>query len=739
MQKTFFLNSTLADYGEEEWNYLQKFLLQQGILNSQGADYNDFADLKVTQNGAGNMSVNVALGVAVINTIRNSVTFKVFVSNQAIENLVVANNTSGSNRIDPVILKISRTVEPNALMSNVATLQVLTGTGVSAMTDNAIQTAIGADYDFIRLANLTVANNATQILTANISDTRIRCYTTDTTVPNPTIIKFRQLSADPTTPAEGEMWYNTTANLLRYYDGASTINIQASTYTGGNGINITAGVVSAVAGDGITVNASGIHVNPLTAKLYETLPAYESLVAGDLLKPYNDAGTIKIKKIHGVKDTQQTTTTVANLSQANDCSIIKLTSTLSIANGQYNSTSYCFAVNIASDGTLTNGSVVNLNSGADPFMMRSAPKLYRISNTSFLAVWQGLQANNNKIFARVCTVSGTTITMGTVYTLATGGSGTDSYEHNSCTATEMNTNTFLVAFNLIGFNNNYLTGMIITISGTTITTNTTYTLSTTMNYSYANGDVFKVGTNKAVVVGYYTPSSSYLRALVVTVSGTTLSASGEANIVTAGIVQPSNTWYYCFTAKQLDTNKFVVAYCTSANIVTFATFTLSGTTFTQVATTDLTITHQNTIPTIFVVNACEVYLSCYSRNQQFLVDSSLNITVGKYYTFGGQVHKTRQILGGLYDALIFVELTNYASGNYAFVLRRFVYDHARFVTSSNASYSVGNSVPLTDTFSGFSGLIAGMDYYVKANGAGVGNDSSYQKIGVAVSATKIVK
>ena len=242
--KTFFINSDLANYGEEEFNYLQKFLLQQGILNSQGADYNDFADLKVTQNGGGNMSVNVAVGVAVINTVRSGVTFKVFVSNQAIANLVVANNTSGSNRIDPVILKISRTTVPDALMANVATLQVLTGLGVSAMTDNQIQTAIGADYDFIRLANLTVANNATQILTANIADTRIRCYTTDVAVPNPTIIKFRELSADPATPVEGEMWYNTTANILRYYNGTSTINIQASTYTGGNGIDITAGVVT---------------------------------------------------------------------------------------------------------------------------------------------------------------------------------------------------------------------------------------------------------------------------------------------------------------------------------------------------------------------------------------------------------------------------------------------------------------------------------------------------------------
>ena len=257
--KTFFLNSDNANYGEEEFNYIQKFLLQQGILNTQGADYNDFIDLKATQNGGGNMSVNVGLGTAVINTIRNSVSFKVFVSNLASANLAVGANSSGSNRVDAVILKISRAVEPDALMSNVASLQVVAGSGVSALTDNAIQTAIGADYDFIRLANITVANGASQILTANIADTRVRCYSTDATVPNPTIIKFRQLASDPSTPAEGEMWYNTTANILRYFDGSSVINIQASTYTGGNGIDVTTGVVSVklATGGGLEFNGSG--------------------------------------------------------------------------------------------------------------------------------------------------------------------------------------------------------------------------------------------------------------------------------------------------------------------------------------------------------------------------------------------------------------------------------------------------------------------------------------------------
>lgn len=275
MLKTFFLNSTLANYGEEEFNYIQKFLLQQGILNTNGADYNDFIDLKVTQHGAGDMSVDVATGVAVINTIRNSVSFKVFVANQASANLVVTANALGTNRVDAVILKLSRVIEPDALMSNVSSLEVVLGTGVSALSDGAIQTAIGANFDFIRLANLTVSNGDTSILTVDIADTRIRCYSTDASVPNPTIIKFRQLSADPTTPNEGEMWYNTTDNILRYYDGASVINIQASTYTGGNGINVTAGVVSV---DPLTGGGLEFEGGKLKVKDYQ-----KSLQAGEAI------------------------------------------------------------------------------------------------------------------------------------------------------------------------------------------------------------------------------------------------------------------------------------------------------------------------------------------------------------------------------------------------------------------------------------------------------------------------
>jgi len=744
MTKTFFLNSTLADYGEEEFNYIQKFLLQQGILNTEGADYNDFIDLQVSQHSAGDMSVDVAVGVAVINTLRSGVSFKVFASNQAVENLVVGNNTSGSNRVDAVILKLSRTVEPNALMNNVATLQVVAGSGVSALADNAIQTAIGADYDFIRLADITVSHNETAILTADIADTRVRCYNTDATVPNPTIIKFRQLTADPTTPVEGEMWYNTTDNILRYFDGSVVINIQASVYTGGNGINVTAGVITAVAksGGGILVGASGLEIDETLAKKFLTLPAYENLVAGDLLKPYDDGGTVKLKKIHGIKDLDQTTTTLYGADSPVREIVLALTDSLIITGGKdiYSQNFNIFAVNIDSAGVLTNGSTIVLNSGASPLPMRQAPQLIRVDDTTFIAVWGGVQANANTIFARAFSVSGTTITAGTLLTAITGSTGTDSYEHNSVSICNLDTNKFLLAWNVIGYDSQYMNGMVLTLSGTTITPNAVQRLSSTINNTFSNLVAVKMDTNKAVIVACYVPSSEYLRALIVSVSGTTISVSGENNIKTISLALLSGTYYRAFNAKQLDTDKFVVAYCSGTDTVGLITFSLSGTTFTEVSSASQTFTHQSSIPSIVVMDTAEVWVNVYNSIFQYYIGADLTLSKGSIYSGSATRSYSRRIMDKFKGALIFVNSMISAGSNYYYTsFRRFILDHAKFITSANSSYTAGDDVPIVDIFTGFSGLAIGNNYYIKPDATNVVEDSTYQKVGMAIGTNKIAK
>jgi hypothetical protein len=98
--KAFFLNSVTTQYGQEHINALATLALSEGVLNTIATDWNDWAangDLHVRENHLGaNMSVDVLAGWALIETLRLSQTFKIFVQNLAFgKHLVVAANCFG--------------------------------------------------------------------------------------------------------------------------------------------------------------------------------------------------------------------------------------------------------------------------------------------------------------------------------------------------------------------------------------------------------------------------------------------------------------------------------------------------------------------------------------------------------------------------------------------------------------------------------------------------------------------
>lgn len=230
--RAFFLNSDAgAIYGEEEINALGTITLDPGVINTVAVDWDAWktaGDLKVGQRGAGaNMSVDVSAGWGLVQTTRNTKVFNIFVQNVAIQNLVVAANSSGSNRVDAVIARVSRSADPNTLTNNVMTLEVVTGSGVSALTDGAITSAIGGD-DFIRLANVTVANGASSITNANITDTRVAAKTSKGIQMAPETLHFRTVSAEPASPVEGEFWFNNVTHTLNFFNGSNIIQLGGS-------------------------------------------------------------------------------------------------------------------------------------------------------------------------------------------------------------------------------------------------------------------------------------------------------------------------------------------------------------------------------------------------------------------------------------------------------------------------------------------------------------------------------
>lgn len=103
----------------------------------------------------GNLSVNVTPGEAMVQGF--------YYRNDAAKNIVVAANSSGSTRIDTIVLRLNRTA--NTLVA--AIVQGTPGAGSPALTQLA-----GGTWEFA-LANIVVASGAVSIVAGNLTDVRV--------------------------------------------------------------------------------------------------------------------------------------------------------------------------------------------------------------------------------------------------------------------------------------------------------------------------------------------------------------------------------------------------------------------------------------------------------------------------------------------------------------------------------------------------------------------------------------
>lgn len=125
----------------------------------------------VTQNSPAAMSVLVAPGVVYIpNAAYNELDSNTVKFWEAVITVytavVITANTSGSTRIDLICVKMDTAVTPDEHASNIATLVAVAGTpgaGVPATPDN-----------YAKLAEIEVANGASTIVTADITDSRVQ-------------------------------------------------------------------------------------------------------------------------------------------------------------------------------------------------------------------------------------------------------------------------------------------------------------------------------------------------------------------------------------------------------------------------------------------------------------------------------------------------------------------------------------------------------------------------------------
>ncbi|MDV3426736.1 MAG: hypothetical protein LIR50_06040, partial [Bacillota bacterium] len=156
------------------------------------------------------------------------------------------------------------------------------------------------------------------------------------------------------------------------------------------------------------------------------------------------------------------------------------------------------------------------------------------------------RGTNSTLAGIVCTISGTTITAGTDTTLV---SGTNTYQYAS--AVLIDTNKVFIAHN---GNGSYLKGMICTISGTTITADTdTILVSGTNMHQYASAVL--IDTNKIFIAhSSDTITNYYLNGMICTISGTTITAGSDTTLVSE--INASN---YA-SAILIDTDKIFISH-----------------------------------------------------------------------------------------------------------------------------------------------------------------------------------
>lgn len=172
-----------GNLGTDITKLLDLFIDGDSLTGSGVLDKTVGTHLAVTESGPAAMTVDVAEGVVLI---KNN-TATVFEKKMYIgyidadeTDIAVAANSSGVNRIDPLIVYVDLGAAAAARGVDHIFLDVLTNAETpttAAMSDAEIQTALDiitgdSDTPWTRLADITVADSAASILDASISDTR---------------------------------------------------------------------------------------------------------------------------------------------------------------------------------------------------------------------------------------------------------------------------------------------------------------------------------------------------------------------------------------------------------------------------------------------------------------------------------------------------------------------------------------------------------------------------------------
>ena len=235
---------------------------------------------------------------------------------------------------------------------------------------------------------------------------------------------------------------------------------------------------------------------------------------------------------------------------------VRLTDTKSVFSAHH-STTFGSRVVDRSGTTLTAGTIMPAIDPANPTFVESIA----LDSTRFMVIWQHSSGASAEIRARVGTVSGGTITYGTVVTVEAVASAT------APVITLLDTDTVLASWAVAATTQN---AMVMTISGDVITTNST----SSFTFAGSNQRLDTISPTKAILASG-NGSNNQTGAKVLSISGT---------VITAGATKVVHATYGATPASVvLSPTEIAIAYRTGtggSGEVYVQLYTLSGTTLT---------------------------------------------------------------------------------------------------------------------------------------------------------------
>ena len=217
------------------------------------------------------------------------------------------------------------------------------------------------------------------------------------------------------------------------------------------------------------------------------------------------------------------------------------------------------------DGEITLGDEITILSKLDDGNSSSIIQVSCISENKVFMVYRG---SSSCLSGVVCTIDGMVITKGSETTLYEGG-----YDYGTRIAT-IDDNKVFITFSA-SLASSYLYAIVCTISGTTITAGTAIQLSTNTN-SGKHVSVVTLSKDKVFIAHSYAGSSyTNLYGMVCTISGTTITAGTDKKISS-----PSVSIFY-IRAVALSDDTVFISYGYNTNYYLYAIVcTISGTTIT---------------------------------------------------------------------------------------------------------------------------------------------------------------